>query len=110
MAKNKLSVIVCHNETNSDFEFDENDTFGDFKYQMKSKYKINDEYELYNVNSHQYMYFKDEATMIGLIQSKALYNKDEIHFRKELERKNTMYQKIRNCLQCVGKFFTDILK
>ena len=73
--------------------------------------KINDEYELYNVNSHEYMYFKDETTMIGLIQSKALYNQDEIHFRKELKRKNTiLYQKIQKCFQCVGKFFTDILK
>lgn len=101
MVKNKLRVIVCDNKIKSDFEFDEEDTFGEFKEKIKKNYVIGDEYGIYNVNSNQYLYFRDESSMGGIIKSKGLYNEDEIRFRKELKIKPSIYQRIYKCL-----FFT----
>ena len=77
----KLYVVVNYTNKQSYIAFEELETFGEFKKNIKKHYGINKNFKIYSESGRITMNYDDTVTMEDIISSKALYNQDELTIR-----------------------------
>lgn len=77
----KLYVVVNYTNKQSYVAFEELETFGEFKENIKNHYGIKKNFKIYSESGRVTMNYDDTVTMEDIILSKALYNQDELTIR-----------------------------